>query len=145
MFKTIIPFYIVCFALYIFFSRLPDYQDGEFTNGLVHYITDSTNKTLPKATFQIYKNEYTINAGYVFRNLKEGETVQVIYENSDPSKAAVYSWWGYWLQWDELLGSILIPIVFLFAARQITARPTPEALIEEMEMRNPPKRRKYDV
>lgn len=141
MIKSIIPFYIICVGLYILFSRKPDYQDGEITTGRIHYITDSTSKSVPKAVFSIGKDEYAVYAGYVFRNLKEGQTVQVIYETSDPSKAAVYSWWGYWLQWDELLGSILIPVVFLFIAKEITARPTPEALLEEMEMRKPRKRK----
>ena len=71
--------------------------------------------------------------------------MRIIYEMSDPSKAAVYNWWGYWFQWDELLASILIPLILLYAAIAITAHPTPEALVEEMEMRNPPKRRKHDV
>lgn len=144
MIKSIIPFYIICVGLYILFSRKPDFQDGEITTGRIHYITDSTSKPVPKAIFSIGKDEYAVNAGYVFRNLKEGQTVQVIYETSDPSKAALYSWWGYWLQWDELLGSILIPVVFLFIAKEITARPTPEALLEEMEMRKPRKRKNDD-
>ena len=144
MIKSIIPFYIICVGLYILFSRKPDYQDGEITAGSIHYITDSTHKTVPKAIFSIGKDEYAVNAGYVFRNFKEGQTVQVIYETSDPSKAAVYSWWGYWLQWDELLGSILIPVVFLFVAKEITARPTPEALLEEIETHSSKKARKND-
>ena len=145
MLKSLIPFYIVCLGLYIFFSRRPDYQDGEFVTGIVHYIKDSTQKLVPKAIFSINKLTDTIDAGYVFRNLKEGETVKIIYETSAPSKAAVYSLWGYWLQWDELLASMLIPLVLFYAATAITAGPTPEALVEELEMRKPVKRRKYDV
>ena len=99
---------------------------------------------MAKAIFFVDKIQDTTNAAYVFRNLKEGQTVPVIYETSNPNKATVYYWWGYWLQWDELLASILIPFVLLYAAKAITASPTPEALLEEMEMRNPPKRRKYD-
>lgn len=144
MLKAIIPFYIICIVLYIFFSRRPDYQDGEFTTGIIHYIKDSTGKPVAKAVFSTDKIQYTINAVYPLRHLKEAQPVKIIYETSDPSKAAVYSWWGYWLQWDELLASILIPLVLWYAATAITASPTPEALVEELEMRNPPKRRKYD-
>lgn len=104
----------------------------------------ATKKPMAKAIFIVDKIQDTTNATYVFRNLKEGQTVPIIYETSNPKKAAVYFWWGYWLQWDELLASILIPFVLLYAAKAITASPTPEALLEEMEMRNPPKRRKYD-
>ncbi len=145
MFKSIIPFYIICVALCIFFTRRPDYQDGEFTTGVIHYMVDSTNKPVAKAIFTVNKIQYTINAAYVFRSLKEGSRAEIIYEASEPSKAAVYSWWGYWFQWDELLASILIPLILFYAATAITAHPTPEAVMEEMEMRNPPKRKKYDV
>lgn len=144
MIKTIISLYIVCVGLYIVFSRKPDYQDGEITTGRIHYITDSTHKTVPKALFSIGKDEFAVNAGYVFRNLKEGQSVRVIYETSDPTKAAVYSCWGYWLEWDELLTSILIPVIFLFIAKEITARPTPEALLEEIETHSSKKARKND-
>ena len=145
MLKSLIPFYIVCLGLYIFFSRRPDYQDGEFVTGTIHYIKDSTGTPVPKAIFSINRSTDTVDAAYVFRKLKEGEEVKVIYETSDPSKAAVYSWWGYWLQWDELLASIFIPLVLFYAAKAITAGPTPEALVEELEMSKPGKPKKYDV
>jgi len=142
LYKSLIPFYIICFVLYIFFSRRPDYQDGEFTTGIIHFIKDSTQKPVAKAVFSIDKKQDTINAAYPLRSLKEGETVNIIYESSEPAKAAVYSWWGYWLKWDELLASILIPVILLYAAKEITAGPTPEALVEELEMRKSGKRRK---
>ena len=145
LYKTIIPFYIVCFALYIFFSRRPDYQDGEFTTAIIHYSKDDkANKSTPKAVFSVDNTKDTINAYYPLRRLQKGERVKIIYESSEPSKAAVYSWWGYWIKWDELLASILIPLILLYAAKAITAGPTPEALVEELEMKNPTKRKKYE-
>jgi hypothetical protein len=142
--KAIIPFYIICVALYILFTRQPDFQDGVFTTGIIHYIKDSSRKPIAKAIFSLDKLQDTINAAYPLRNLKEGEKVNIIYETSDPSKAAVYGWWGYWLQWDQLLASVLIPFILLYAAKAITASPTPEAVMEELEMSKPVKRRKYD-
>jgi len=144
LYKTIIPFYIICFALYVFFTRQPDYEDGEFTDGTIHYVKDSAQKSVAKAFFSINKTTDTINAAYPLRNLKEGEPVKIIYETNSPSKAAVYSWWGYWLQWDELLASILIPFILLYAAKAITANPTPEAVVEELEMRNSHKPKNND-
>lgn len=144
MLKAIIPFYIICLALYILFSRQPDYQDGEFTSGIISYTTDSGGKTFPVANFSVSKTQFTINASYPLRRLEEAQSSTIIYETNNPAHAAVYSWWGYWLQWDELLASILIPFVFLYVAKAITARPAPEALLEELEMQNKPKRRKYD-
>lgn len=139
MFKIILIFYIICFALYVFFTRHPEYEDGEFTSGIIHYV----NKTA-KAVYIINETTYTINAAYLLRHLKENEQVIIIYDTSNPSSATVYTWWGYWLQWDELLASILIPIILLYAAKAITGNPTPEALIEDIEMDKPVKRRKYD-
>ena len=105
---------------------------------------DSTEKPVAKAIFSVYKLQDTINAGYPLRNLEEGQVVKIIYETSEPSKAVVYSWWGYWLQWDELLASVLIPFILLYVAKAITSGPTPKALVEELEMQKPSKRRKYD-
>ena len=144
MLKAIIPFYIICFGLYIFFTRQPDYQDGEFTIGVIHYIKDSTRKPVIKAIFSVDRMPDTIAAGYSFRHLEEGQTVKIIYETSEPAKAAVYSLWGYWLQWDELLASLLIPLLLFYAAKAITAGPTPEAVVEELEMQKISERRKYD-
>jgi hypothetical protein len=141
--KAIIPFYIVCLFLYIFFTRQPDYQDGEFTTGIIHYVTNSNKAPSPKAIFSIHDSKDTIDASYQLRRLKEGETVRIIYDTSNPSKAAVYAWWGYWIQWDELLASILIPFILLYAAKAITAGPAPEVVIEELEARKKPKRRKF--
>jgi len=144
LFKIILPFYIICFALYVFFSRRPDYTDGEITKGIIHYITNpSTNKPEAKAIFVSDKFD-TVSVGYPLRNYKEGDTVKIIYETAEPSKAAVYSWWGYWFKWDELLASVVLCFILSYAAKAITSRPTPQALIEEMEMLNPPKRKKYD-
>lgn len=144
MIKAIIPFYIICLVAYIFFTRQPDYQDGEFTTGVIHYVTYSNKEPSPKALFSTYDSKDTIDAYYPLRRLKEGNSVRIIYDTSNPSKAAVYSWWGYWLQWDELLASILIPIILLYAAKAITASPTPEALVEELEMRKKSQRKKFN-
>lgn len=144
MLKAIIPFYIVCFGLYVLFTRQPDYQDGEFTPGVIHFIKDSrTQKPVAKAIFSIDNLQDTVNAYYPLRHLTQGQHVNIIYQTSEPSKAAVYTWWGYWLQWDEIMASVLIPVILLYAAKAITAGPTPEAIVEELEMRKP-KRKKYD-
>jgi len=79
----------------------------------------------------------------VLRNLPEGKQVQVIYETPDPAKAAVYSFWGYWITWSELIGSIALLIVTMEAAKAITKNPTAEAVIEQMEYK-PEKKRRYD-
>jgi len=143
--KAFIPFYIICFALYVLFTRQPDYQDGEFTPGVIHFIQDSaTQKPVAKAIFSVDTLRDTVDAYYPLRHFTEGQQVKIIYQTSEPSKAAVYAWWGYWLQWDEILASVLIPMILLYAAKAITAGPTPEAIVEELEMQKPAKRKKHE-
>jgi hypothetical protein len=144
MYKIILPFYLLCFGLYIFFARQPDYTDGEFTTGSIHFIEDGSDKPLAMAIFSVDKTLYAVKAAYPLRHLTEGEKISIIYEASDPKQAAVYKWWGYWLKWNELIASILIPFILFYIAKAITSNPTPEALIEELEMDKPVKRRKYD-
>ncbi len=75
----------------------------------------------------------------------EGERVNVIYDITDPANASVYSIWGYWLRWKELVVFIVLFYILYLIAAAITSNPTPEALIEELEGgKNKPRRRKYD-
>src|SRR5205085_12206206 len=98
MYKLAIILYLVCFSVYILFSRQPDYLDGEFTKATIHFLKDSSTKgLLPYAVYSLNKKEYSVDASYFLRNLKEGEKVDLIYEASQPNKGAVYSWWGYWI------------------------------------------------
>lgn len=142
--KTILPFYIICLVLYIFFTRQPDYLDGEFTSAIIHYIKDSSEKPVAKAIFSVDKKTFIVTANYPLRNLKKNQQVTVIYDTSNPANASLYKTWGYWLQWNELVASILIPFILFYAAKAITSNPAPEALIEELEMKNSVRRRKYD-
>lgn len=139
MLRIVVPFYLICLALYIFFTRQPDYQDGEFLTATIHYINNKA-----QAIYTIDEKTYTIPASYPLRKLSENDKVKIIYDTSNPVKATVFKWWGYWLRWDELLASIIIPVILLYAAKTITGNPTPEALIEELEMDNNTKRTKYD-
>ncbi|MCE3282906.1 MAG: hypothetical protein K0Q66_1643 [Chitinophagaceae bacterium] len=77
---------------------------------------------------------------------KEGESTQVIYEASDPSKAQAYDVLGYWISFGEVLGSLAILLVLYFVAHSITSNPTPVALLEEQEgARKKPRKPKYDL
>jgi hypothetical protein len=98
VYKLIIILYFICFGLYILFSRQPDYFDGEKTKAFIHFTKDSaTGKPYPAAVYRINKISYSVNAAYLFRTYKEGEQINIIYEASQPEKAAVYSLWGFGL------------------------------------------------
>jgi hypothetical protein len=119
--------------VYVLFSRRPDYFDGEITNATIHFAKDSLGKLQPNAVYSFDEKTYSINAAYFLKHYNEGENVRVIYEASQPEKGAVYSVWGYWLRWGELLFSILLLVIMYYAAVAITSNPTPESLIEQLE------------
>lgn len=73
-----------------------------------------------------------------------GERVEVIYEASDPAQARQYGVLGYWISFGELIASLVIVLTLYFVATSITSNPTPEALLEEMEMgRKKPRKPRY--
>ncbi len=101
------------------------------------------NKNIPTASFIVDKNNYFIDANYLFRNFSEGEKVEIIYDNQNPRNAALYSVWGYWIKWQELIFSLILVMGLFQIAIQVTKNPTPEALINELEGRKKKKKRKY--
>jgi hypothetical protein len=143
VYKTVLILYIVVFSTYILFSRQPDYFDGEYMPATIHFVKEENEKTTPRAFFQLDKKEYNVNASYVFRSLEEGEKHEVIYEKEHPEKAAIYSFWGYWITWQELIGSAVLLILLFQVALKITSNPSPEALIEEIENEGPRRKKKY--
>jgi len=141
--KFLIIFYLIIFSLYILFSRQPDFFDGSFTTGIIHYTKDSTGNNIAKASFTLDNTSYNMNASYPLRSLHEGEQVAIIYEASQPQKAALYRIWGYWLRWGEILASLVLLIGLFQISKAITNNPTPEGLMSELEDVRPRKRRKY--
>ncbi len=145
MYKFISILYFVIFSLYVWFSRQPDYFDGEFAPATIFFVKDSTSqKQVAKANFTVGADVYQINADCLFRKYQVGERVEVIYELSNPKKAAVYAFWGYWLTLGELIASIAMWFVLFQVAVDITKNPTPEALLEQLEY-IPQKKTKYDM
>ena len=107
-----------------------------------------SKKAVPAVSFSLVNNgNYTFKADYLFNNLKEGESVQVIYDTSKPENAAVYSVWGYWINWKEVLGCIAGYIILFYGALKITQNPSEEALKELEENANKPRRKRprYDA
>jgi hypothetical protein len=130
----------------VFYTREPDYGDSDYTKGIIHFVKDSSgNHLTATASFIFLHHNYEIKADYLFKSYKEGQKVDIIYDTTDPSKASVYSFWGYWIRWKELVAFLAIFVGLYQVAVALTSNPTPEALIEELEGgKNKPKRRKYD-
>ncbi len=143
MFKTIFILYIVCIACYVPFTRQPDYFDGEKSPAVIKFLKDSvTGVTLPNALYHDGRLQHRIDARYIFRKWKEGDTLEVIYETNNPEKAAVYGFWGYWITWGELVASMALLLGLLLVAVMVTKNPTPGALVEQLEYKEE-KKRKY--
>ena len=146
MFKVVAILFITCYPLFVFYTREPDFQDSDYTKGIINFTKDSqTHHTEPVAYFTFLHQEYAVKADYLFKSYKEGQKVDIIYDTGDPSDASVYSLWGYWIRWKELLAIIAIFVGLYQLAATLTSNPTPEALIEELEGRKKkPRRKKYD-
>jgi len=141
MTKTILIFYLVMFGIYVFFSRQPDWLDSELYPAKVVYAKDSLNQ--PKAVFIYNNSQYQVDAAYPFRKLQNEDAVQVIFEYNNPRSAKFYAWWGYWIKWEELVGSIVLCIVLFQVAVAVNINPDEEAKQRDLA-RMPEIKRKYD-
>ena len=103
----------------------------------------ATSKLISVATFSNGYQNISVKADYYLRSWKSGEKTEVIYETEHPEKGAIYSFWGYWIGLGELIASIVFIVVSYQIAVSITKNPTPEALIEQLDYKEPNKPR-YD-
>jgi len=144
MYRSISLIYLALYGCFVIFARQPDYFDGEITSATIHFAKDSATQVIvPFANFSVGANKYSVKASYPLRPLNESDKIEVIYDSTNPKKAVIYSIWGYWILWDELLVSLVIYLILFQVAVGITNNPTPEALIEQLEFKPKPKR-KYD-
>lgn len=127
------------------FTRQPDYFDGEKVPATIQQIQDTASgKMMFKAVFNTGTKVYNIDPYYVFRNLNEGEKLTVIYETGSPEKGAVYSAWGYWITWGELVMSMILCVVLFQVAVAVTNNPSPEALAEQVNYKEEKKKKYLD-
>lgn len=144
MYRSVTILYIVCFACYLFFTRQPDYLDGEKAPAVIHWMQDSASgRNIPKAVFNDGHKMYAVDARYFLQNLEEGDRVQVIYETDQPERAVVCRFWGYWLTWGELIATVVIYIGLFQIAVSVTRNPTAEALMEQLDY-VPEKKKRYE-
>ena len=137
--------FLVIYPLYLLFTREPDFFDGEMYRADIHHTKDSAGKEKMIAVYSIEGNAYSIAADYPLRSFTEGESVPIIYEASAPEKGSLFSVWGYWIRWKELLSFIVMFVFFYLIATNITSNPTPESLLEELEgSQSKPRKRRYD-
>ncbi|MFY8090493.1 MAG: DUF3592 domain-containing protein [Chitinophagaceae bacterium] len=136
MLKNIFSLYIICFGCYVLFTREPDFFESE---KITVSIIDSNSHY--KANYIIENKTYTVNANYLFKQFKNGEKITVLYNPQKPQLANIYSVWGYWLRWEELLVSTFLIIGLYYLATSITQNPNPESLLQQKEEEDKPQRK----
>jgi hypothetical protein len=124
------------------FSRVPDYFEGEFIEGVVTKAGFSPALNKPELVVD-YKAgsetfHYKTNMWFLTTH-KTGEKVTVIYDPSNPSQACIFTFIGYWLKWSELFFSIFFFMALFIAAVFITGKNSTEPLTPEDRIR----KRKY--
>lgn len=131
--KSLLVFlYIACFGCYVLFARDPDYFDSEIEPAYIHWKTDKQTSK-PEAIYNVNGKTYAIDASYILRDLTEGRKLAVIVNMSKPANAAVYSIWGYWFKWGELVVSVSLLLVLFYVAYVLNINPVPEAVLEQLE------------
>ena len=140
MLKLLFSLYLICYCCYIFYTREPDYFDGETTQAIIQINEQTKTAT---ATFLVANKIYTINANYFLRKLKNNQKIEIIYVPHHPEKAAVYSLWGYWVCWGELLMSTILLLALYQLSVSITQNPSAETIKSQQEIIDVPLK-KYD-
>ncbi len=138
MYKLLVILYVVCYACYIFYTREPDYFDGEITTATIK-IDELSNSEI--AVFNVMNKTYIVDASYPLRKLIPNEKVHVIYKVNEPDIAVVYSFWGYWFKWGELLMSSILLLALFYLSVSITNNPSPESLYEQQNYVETPQRK----
>ncbi len=138
MYKLLVILYVVCYACYIFYTREPDYFDGEIATANIKI--DQLTKS-EVAVFNVMDKTYFVNASYPLRKLIQNEQVHVIFKVNEPEVAVVYSFWGYWFKWGELLMSSILLLVLFYFSVSITNNPSPESLYEQQNYVETPQRK----
>ena len=126
------------------FTRQPDYFDGEKAPATIQNVYDSVAKhNIPVAVYQAGGTWHQTDARYFLRPIKLGQRVTVIYETATPETAAVYTFWGYWIGWGELLFSVIGYALLLQVAYLVTTNPNAQSFQEQLSY-EPEKKRKYN-
>ncbi|MCW3108775.1 MAG: hypothetical protein JWQ09_3281 [Segetibacter sp.] len=143
MYKGILILYLVIFSSYVLFTRVPDYFEGDYIQGVVSKATFSEKENTPELVVNYNvgseKLQYKTNMWFL-ASYKPGQVVTIIYNPANPSVSCIYAFIGYWIKWPELIFTAAFFIILFIAAKSITGKNSLEPLFAE-EMK---KKRKYD-
>jgi hypothetical protein len=134
LYRTASILYCIAFAVYVLFSRNPDYFESETTRGTI--INPNTLDAAVLKKFHLTVDDYPVvifaegtetyyfngSDNYFLTAIKPNETVRVIFNPGDPKQACIYRFWGYWINADELLYSVMGFAILLGVAILITGK-----------------------
>ncbi len=138
MLKSSIILFVVCFLLYLPFSRQPDYFDSDTAPAII-----KLKEGHIVAEYSEYGKLYTIQVDSLTYHSRIGARVEVIYELREPAHAKINQAWRYWIIPEELAWSFGAFVVLLGVAYATTHRPHPNAIAEQLKGTNAPKK-KYE-
>jgi hypothetical protein len=128
--KSSIILFLVCFFLYLPFSREPDYFDSETAPAII-----IKEGGMVFAKYNEFGKAYTLKLDSTYYGNRIGQSVEVIYELSHPEKAAINKAWGYWFVGKEIGWAFGVFAVLLGIAFATTNKPHPDALAEQLSFK----------
>jgi hypothetical protein len=138
LYKTLLILYVVIFSLYVLFTRVPDYFDGELIKGVVAEAAFSkeTNSPLLVIEYNVGSEtrQYKTHMWFL-KKYKPGQLVTIIYNPEHPSIASIYAFIGYWIRWPELIFTSIF-FVILFIASKAIAGNSSGGLVSGEEFKN---------
>lgn len=142
--KIVVPLYLVCLFCYILFSRQPDYFDSEFAQAtMVNWPGGDSGESILMAEYSDGYKMHHIRVSSLFREHQLGEKLTIIFEPKNPELAQEYAFLGYWMGLGDLIWSLVLLGISWGVAVSVTQNPTPEALLEQLNYKEPDKPR-YD-
>ena len=136
--KSAIILFVVCFLLYLPFSREPDYFDSDTAPATIKLMDGNR-----VAEYSEYGKDYSIKVDSMTYHDRIGDRVEVIYELREPAHAKINQAWGYWIFPVELAWSFGAFVFLLGVAYATTHRPHPSAIAEQLKGADAPKK-KYE-
>ena len=126
MYKAVVILYIVCFGCYLLLSRFPDYFESDFIKGTVqaNSFSDAEKEKSLIISYKVGSEllHYQTNM-WLWKDYNIGDKVTMIYNPSIPQMASVYSIFGYWIKWPELIFTAGFFILLFLIAKYITGNP----------------------
>lgn len=110
---------------------------------MVNWPDGSSGNPVLQAEYSDGYKLYHQNVDYFFRSHQLGEKLTIIYEPKNPEQGQQYAFLGYWMGIQEFIWSLLLLGISWGVAVSVTKNPTPEALLEQLEYKEPDKPR-YD-